>query len=160
MPIATITIVHCVHEATGVDAPVLTELLQAIPAELFADTLGSSLPDVIRAIPEVVRAVDVARSDPDDFFMTTKTSGDIEDSIWPPGQKTVDLQAGQSVTPQVSITFDRAVNISLWDEDVSDNDLLGSILIFAEEAGRGEIVKLAHSAIESSYYYVFYEVTE
>ena len=160
MPTATITLVHCVHEATGVDVQALGKLLRAIPTELFADTLGSSLPDIIRAIPEVIRALDVARSDPDDFFMTTKTSGNIKDSIWPPGKKTVNLQAGQSVTPKVLLTFERAVNVSLWDEDVSDNDLLGSILIFAEEAGRGEVVRLAHSPIESSYYYVFYEVTE
>ncbi len=93
----------------------------------------------------MVAAIDSARSDPDNLFVTTSTSGDLDDSIWPPGNETVDMQADQTQTPGVVVPVDFSQNISLWDHDISDNDLLGSITIFESEQGAGDIAKLAKS---------------
>jgi hypothetical protein len=100
-----------------------------------------------------------ARSDPDNVFITTDTSGDLDNSIWPPGNTTVDMQAGQSVAPGIMIPVSFSQNLSVWDEDsASGNDHLGSVTIFESERGAGEIAKLAKSEVESSYYYVTYRV--
>lgn len=160
MPTATINMLYCVHEATGTDVGVLEALVGALPTEFFSDALGVPVFDAIQALPEVIGAIDVARSDPDSLYVTTLTEGALENAIWPSAaDETVDMQAGQSVAPMVSVDFALSQNISLWDHDtVSADDLLGSVTILASEQGRGEIAKLAKSAVESSYYYVFYVV--
>ncbi|XER99907.1 hypothetical protein HEP87_57180 [Streptomyces sp. S1D4-11] len=46
-------------------------------------------------------------------------------------------------------------DIFLWDfDDVSADDLLGSVTISEDELGSGSLSKLAHSDEEHSYYYV------
>jgi hypothetical protein len=114
--------------------------------------------NIISGLPEVIAAIDTARSDPDDLFITTDTAGNLDSAIWPGSRQTVDMQAGQSQTLLLDIPFSYAVNVSLWDEDVSANDLLGSITVREDEAGTGELAKLAKSDVESSAYNVIYEV--
>src|SRR5262245_51000314 len=112
MPTANINLLYCVHEATGVDLDVLTSLLQALPTQMLASEFQVPfLVDAVKAIPSVIQAISIARADPDDLFITTKTSGNLKNSIFPVGaDKTVDMQAGQSLTPKLSIPFTRALN--------------------------------------------------
>jgi hypothetical protein len=160
---ATILNVWCLRHATGTDFGVnqsLSGLLQETIPEWQLG--GASLDGFLKAIPEVVSAMDSARSDPDNMYITTDTSGGAENRIWPLDTETRDMQAGQSSAPGVTLPVDFSQNISLWDQDSgflsSDDDLLGSITIFEEERGSGVISKLAKSDVESSYYYVTYRV--
>ena len=154
---ATIQQIWCLRQATGTDIDVLQALSGLAP--VLGQLAGSSVESLVRGLPGVAGAMDSARSDPDNLFITTDTSGDLNSSIWPPGNTTVDMQAGQSKAPGIVIPVSFSENISLWDFDsVSDNDLLGSITIFESEQGAGEIAKLAKSEVESSYYYVTYRV--
>ncbi|WP_062356711.1 hypothetical protein [Herbidospora yilanensis] len=155
---ATIRQIWCLRHATGTDFGVVESLTGLVPEKLLSDLNGETLAGFIKGLPNVVAAIDGARSDPDNLFVTTSTSGDLNDSIWPPGNETVDMQADQTQAPGIVVPVDFSQNISLWDHDFSDNDLLGSITIFESEQGTGDIAKLAKSEVESSYYYVTYSV--
>ncbi|MEU4576336.1 hypothetical protein [Nonomuraea sp. NPDC023979] len=156
---ATIQQIWCLRHATGTDAGVVEGLAGLAPVKLLSELDGGSLADFVKGLPNVVNAIDSARSDPDNLFVTTTTSGDLDDSIWPPDHTTVDMQADQTQAPGVDVPVEFSQNISLWDfDDVSDNDLLGSITVLESEAGAGSIAKLAKSETETSYYYVTYEV--
>ncbi|MFI7452274.1 hypothetical protein ACIBQX_32595 [Nonomuraea sp. NPDC049714] len=156
---ATIQQIWCLRQATGTDLGVVQALSGLAPAQVLSQLGVSSIESFVRGIPEVVGAMDSARSDPDNLFITTDTSGDLDNSIWPHGNTTVDVQAGQSLTPGITLPVSFSQNISLFDHDsASGNDLLGSITIFESERGAGEIAKLAKSEVESSYYYVTYRV--
>lgn len=156
---ATILNVWCLHAATGTDAGVnqaLADLAAAVP---LTELGAGSLEDVVRAVPSVVQMIDTARSDCDDLYITTDTAGGLAQSIWPGGEQTVSIQAGQSASPGISVPVSFAQNVSLWDFDsVSSDDLLGSVQILEEEQGRGNIAKLAKSDVEGSVYYVTYSV--
>lgn len=55
--------------------------------------------------------------------------------------------------------MDGSQNVFLWDhDDVSADDLLGSVTISEDEQGGGSLSKLAHSEEGRSYYYVQYHV--
>ncbi|MER8186913.1 hypothetical protein [Kitasatospora sp. NPDC094015] len=156
---ATILNVWCLHAATGTDTGVnqaVANLAESIPL----DELGAgSLEDIVRAVPAAVEMIDTARSDPDDLYLTTDTGGGLAQSIWPGGEQTVSMQAGQSASPGIPVPVSFAQNLSLWDFDtVSSDDLLGSVRILEEEQGRGTIAKLAKSDVEGSVYYVTYAV--
>ncbi|MFG1948103.1 hypothetical protein [Nonomuraea sp. NPDC048826] len=158
---ARIQQVWCLRHATGTDTGVVEGLADLAPVKLLSELDGGALADFIKGLPHVVSAIDSARSDPDDFFITTTTSGHLDESIWPPDHTTVEMQADQTQTPNVDVPVQFSQNISLWDfDDISDNDLLGSITVLESEAGAGSIAKLAKSEIESSYYYVTYEVQQ
>lgn len=159
MPTATVSMIYCVRQATGTDASVNTAIAR-LPETLLPEQLdGMSVAAAIRALPGVIDAIDTARSDPDDLYLTTDTTGDRDEAVWPSAGHNIQIQAGQSITPDLSIEFEHSQNLSLWDYDSSsDDDLLGSITMFANEAGAGEIVKLAKSDIENAYYYVAYQV--
>jgi hypothetical protein len=157
MATARIYMLYCVRQASGTDfgaIQALSGLAPSIPASGF----GAQVSEILGQLPEVIAAIDTARSDPDNLFITTESSGDLEYAVWPSGDP-VDAQAGQTLVVMLDLTFTYALNISLWDYDsASDNDLLGSVAIFEEEAGTGQIAKLAKSDIEGSAYYVVYEV--
>ncbi|MFI7612854.1 hypothetical protein ACIBP6_16650 [Nonomuraea terrae] len=156
---ATIQQIYCLRHATGTDLGVVQGLAGLVPVKLLSELEGGTLADFVKGLPNVTAAIDSARSDPDNLFITTSTSGDVEDSIWPPGHETVDMQADQSQAPGIDVPVEFSQNISLWDHDsASSNDLLGSITIFESEQGAGEIAKLAKSEVETSYYYVTYLV--
>lgn len=159
MPTATVSMVYCVQQATGTDTAV-NEAIAQLPEMLLPEQLtGISAIAAIRTLPGVIAAVDTARADPDDLYITTDTSGGRRNAVWPAPGSDVRMQAGQSATPDIALEFDHSQNVSLWDYDsASDDDLLGSVTMFAHESGRGEIVKLAKSSVENAYYYVAYRV--
>jgi hypothetical protein len=159
MATATLLLLYCVKEATGTDLSVI-EAIASLPEKIVPSELGfSNVLDAIQSLPGVIAAIDMARSDPDNLYITTSTEGDIGNSIWPGSGNTQDFQAGQSNSPQIAIEFSFSLNISLWDYDTSSSDdLLGSITIFESEQGQGEITKKASSVVEGSYYYVTYIV--
>jgi hypothetical protein len=157
MRTATITTIYCVQQATGTDMGV-NHALTALPEKIVP---GAFMPvlEAIRALPGVIGAIDVARSDPDNFYVTTNTNGGRQNAIWPGPGGDVQMQAGQSVAPQLPVQVSGSQNISLWDYDsTSDDDLLGSVTMLESEQGQGEIAKLAKSMVESSFYYVVYRV--
>lgn len=158
MATVRLLMLFCVRHASGTDfgaTQAIAGLADFIPASQF----GSPLSSVISNLPQVIAAIDTARSDPDDLFVTTDTTGDFGNSFWPPGGQTQNFQAGQSATVMLDFEFAHSINFSLWDYDSSSpNDLLGSVTVFEQEAGTGEIAKLAKSDVEGSAYYVFYEV--
>lgn len=158
MATATLLLLYCVKEATGTDLSVI-EAIASLPEKVVPSGFGfSNVLDAIRSLPGVIAAIDMARSDPDNLYITTSTEGDIDNSIWPGSGNTQDFQADQSASPQVAIDFSYSLNISLWDYDTSSDDLLGSITIYETEKGQGEITKKAYSLVEGSYYYVTYIV--
>jgi hypothetical protein len=161
MAIATIHEIFCASQATGVDGPAFLALAKTasrfVPADF--EPLGLGISDGIRSMPAVILAIDTVRDDPDDFFVTLVTKGDVDSRVWPAETETVPMRAGQSVSPQLEAEFDFSQNVSLWDYDsLTRNDLLGSITISAEEVGQGLIAKKATSQIEKSVYYVIYSV--
>jgi hypothetical protein len=161
--VATIVNIHCVKEASGTDLGSLSPALQ----EAFNSLLPRELPagqrpgDVVAGFAGLITAIDEARSDPDNLYITTNTEGVIANSIWPGGGATQPLQASQSVQPQIDIDFENRVNLSLWDEDgvFDSDDLLGSITIEEAERDGGEITRFAYSKVESSAYYITYTVS-
>jgi hypothetical protein len=158
MAIATISTIFCVQQATGVDAN-LAAALTVLPQTIVLANVPIPGIDFILALPGVLGAIDAARSDPDNLYLTTITQSGRENAIWPAPGQSIDIQATQSVAPNFTLDFISSQNLSLWDYDsVSDDDLLGSVTMFASEQGLGEIAKLAASTIENSYYYVFYRV--
>jgi hypothetical protein len=157
MATATITMIYCVHEATGIDLGAI-EAIATLPAKVVPEEFGGSLLQAIKALPGVLAALDAAQAAPDDLYVTTSTKGDIDLAIWPGSGETVPMRADQSQAPFIAIDFQGSQNISLWDHDVSGDDHLGSVTILEREQGEGEIAQLAKSTVEQSYYYVFYRV--
>lgn len=158
MPIATVTTVYCVQQASGADVGAL-QALTRLPAALLAAELGGDLLQAITSLPDVVAAVDTARSDPDDLYLTTDTVGDVDAAVWPAPGVTKSMQAGQSAEVMLALEFGHSLNVSLWDHDsVSDDDLLGSVTILTSDTGQGEVARLASSRVEGSVYYVLFTV--
>lgn len=160
MPVATITTVFCLQQATGVDGPVNTALFSLIPDVIALDQyLGQPLHEVIRSIPGVAQAIDTARSDPDQVYLTTLTNAGRPNAVWPSPPIEVEMQAGQSSDVDLHLDFQHSLNLSLWDEDsASGDDLLGSITIYPNEQGAGNLVKKACSSVEGSCYLITYRV--
>jgi hypothetical protein len=159
MTTATITMIYCVQQATGTDFAV-NEAIAGLPEKIVPAELGvSNLLEAVQSLPGVISAIDTARSDPDDLYITTSTVGSVDNAIWPGPGSTVPMQAGQSQAPQFGVDFTGSQNFSLWDRDsISDDDLLGSVTVLESEQGSGEIAKRAASNVEGSVYYVSYTV--
>jgi hypothetical protein len=160
----TVRMIFCVKESTGTD---LGAIFQSVVTGLsqLPPVISSEIPvtQVVQVVPGLVEAIDSARSDPDDLYVTASTEGELSNAIWPFDDNgeptTVDIQAGQSVAPDVSVDFDFSQNLSLFDFDtVSADDLLGSITMLESEQGAGPITKLAMSRVEGSAYYITYSV--
>lgn len=156
MAFARVHTILCIRPATGTDFSVLQAIANLAETVLSTEIPGPFL-EGISSLPAVVQAIDVASADPDDLFITT-LSDDVDDAIWPGPGQTASVGAGQSFSPDLSFDFEFSQNISLFDDDVSANDLLGSVTMFATEAGMGEIAKIAKSDVEGSAYYVLYQV--
>ncbi|WP_369166756.1 hypothetical protein AB5J49_02180 [Streptomyces sp. R28] len=156
---ATILDVYCVHAATGTDATV-NEALGALAGKVPLNEVGvSSAQAFVQSIPQAIAAIDAARGDPDDLYITTTTSGGVDGAIWPGNGSTGSVNSGQTQPLGVSVPVDFVQNLSLWDYDsASDDDLLGSIRIEESEQGAGPIARLASSPAEGSAYYVTYRV--
>ncbi len=163
MATATVKMLYCVRAATGVDSGVIqaiADAISALPSAILPSELaGGDMKATLDGVAQTIFAIDTAGADPDDLYVTTGTEGDVDLAVWPGNGETQDVSAGQSVQPNITIDFEYAQNLSLWDYDtVSSDDLLGSVTMLAEEAGQGEIAKLATSDVEGSAYYVTYEV--
>jgi hypothetical protein len=158
MATARIFMICCVKESTGTDVSVLNAVAN-LPATVLPDELGTDIVASIRAVPGVLEAIDAAREDPDDLYVTTETEGDRDRAIWPGPGLSKSILAGQSVKPDFSVPFSFSQNISLWDYDSgSGDDPLGSVTVFESEQGAGVLAKLAANPVEGSAYYVVYEV--
>jgi hypothetical protein len=159
---ATIKTVFCVRSATGTDTALnlaLVNALRGLEPALPASSLVLGLRPTLEGLANVVAAVDTSRSDPDDLYITLGTVGDRGQAIWPGPGTCTEVQSAQSFDMNQSYEFADSMNLSLWDyDDVSDDDLLGSITIYAGESGQGDQTKLAKSEIEGSAYYVTYRV--
>lgn len=160
MPLATITTVFCFQQATGVDGPVNAAIFGLVPDVIpLNQFVGQSAQQVIKQMPGVMQAIDAARSDPDQLYITTATEGDRDNAIWPRPGAAKEMQAGQSNDINLQLPFDHSLNLSLWDYDsASDDDLLGSVTLYANEQGTGDMVKKACSSVEGSCYFITYRV--
>lgn len=157
MPTATIQTILCVRSASGIDSGVF-EALATLPIQVLPGEIDALI-STVRALPGVIEAIDAARNDPDNLYVTAGTDTGRESAIWPGNGEDVDMRPDQSVAPGVTIDFENTQNLSLWDyDDVSRDDHLGSILIDSAEQGQGEIGKLASSRVEGSLYYIIYSV--
>jgi hypothetical protein len=158
---ATILQVYCVKEASGTDlGPITAQLATALSGLWPVLTGGFQPSDAVRAVPGLIEMLDSVRTDPDDLYITTLTSGGLSNAIWPLGGTTMPMQQGQSQFPNISVPIPFfGQNISLWDYDTSSaDDLLASIPMFEAERAMGVISKLGRSVIENSAYYITYRV--
>ena len=157
MPTATIETIRCVRSASGIDASVF-EAIASLPLEVAPLEVDAVI-EAVKALPGVIEAIDTARDDPDNLYLTTDTTGDRDLAVWPGPGSDVSVRPDQSISPALTIDFEFSQNLSLWDYDtVSRDDHLGSILIEASQAGQGEVARLASSEVEGSVYYVIYRV--
>jgi hypothetical protein len=156
MATATLKMLYCVQAATGTDSGVNNALAAALPPAFLPGQLGAN-PGV--AIGNLLQAIDVARADPDDLYVTTGTAGGRDNAVWPGrGQNSV-MRSGQSQPLNLQIPFAGSLNVSLWDYDSgSRDDLLGSVTILESDFGQGDLAKIAASPVEGSVYYVVYNV--
>ncbi|MBP1845889.1 hypothetical protein J2046_004163 [Rhizobium petrolearium] len=157
MATARIYMIHCVRHSSGTDFST-SQALSGLAGEVFASEFVDPLLEAIKALPAVIAAIDTARDDPDNLFMTFG-SDDISEAFWPGAGQYTDLQAGMSAEILLDFSVDYSQNVSLWDYDnPSGNDHMGSVTLYASEAGQGEKAKLAKNEVEGSAYYVLYEV--
>ena len=160
MPVVTLKAILCIQPATGTDLGPLRAVAE-MANEFSAAELGvANLASYIKHVPEIVAALDAARNDPDDLYVTTVTEGDVDQRIWPKNRKTVPMRQRQVVTPMLQLNVDEGglLSLSLWDWDPIRDDLLAAVTISAAESGEGEKAKRGWSDIEGSVYYVIYEV--
>lgn len=157
MPTATIETIRCVRSASGIDAPVF-DAIATLPSEVAPSEIDELI-RTIKALPGVIEAIDAARDDPDNLYLTAGTTGKRDLAIWPAPGTDAEMRPDQSISPAITLDFEFSQNLSLWDYDsVSRDDHLGSILIEASQAGQGEVGRLASSRIEGSVYYIIYRV--
>jgi hypothetical protein len=157
MPTATIQTIRCVRSSGGIDSGVF-DALATLPATVAPDQIDALI-RAVAALPGVVEAIDAARNDPDNLYITTDTSPGRDNALWPGVGELVEMRPDQSIAPDVTVAFDTTQNLSLWDYDtVSRDDLLGSIMMAADEQGQGVIGRLASSSVEGSLYYIIYRV--
>ncbi|MFE9604395.1 hypothetical protein [Streptomyces hokutonensis] len=92
-----------------------------------------------------------------DFCLSGVIDG-ADHAVWP-SDSTFSAAAGAQIPLGIQLTVDGSQEVFLWDQDdVSADDLLGSVTISEDEQGGGSLSKLAHSEEERSYYYVQYHV--
>lgn len=157
MPTTTIQTIRCVRSASGID-PGVFQAFAGLPTTVVPSELDSVI-EALKALPSVLEAIDAARSDPDNLYITGQTTADRDRALWPAPGVDVDMRPDQSVEPNVTLNFTHSQNLSLFDHDtVSADDHLGSIMMSASEQGAGEIARLASSSVEGSVYYIIYRV--
>jgi len=159
MAVATLKTLYCFQHATGTDGAVNTAVFGLIPDVIALGHAGGAVKDVVEAIPGVIEAIAIARNDPDNLYLTFSTEGGRDSAFWPGPGRDTEMRAGQSVYLGLSYEFNGSMNLSMWDyDDVSRDDLLGSVTVEEAEAGAGEFIKKAFSTIEGSCYLLSYSV--
>ncbi|MET8822290.1 hypothetical protein [Streptomyces rochei] len=159
MATATIENVFCVRPSSGTDIEVLNRL---------ADLAAAIVPDVfqldesIKSLPAVAAAIDTAGDWPDDLYMTKTPYSGLGNSFWPrppvENMDSMEVETGASTSVNVTIDVAFPQNISLWDEDTSGHEHLGSFQIEEGDLGQGSLTKLAKNDAQGSAYYVTYRV--
>jgi hypothetical protein len=159
MAIAHIQMIYCISPSSGTDAG-FNQAIAALPETVLVSQLGAGFTGLIPGLAAIINAIDQTRQDPDNVFISTDTTGDLDNAIWPGNRQDVDMRAGQSVNVNIRIPFSFSLNISLWDFDtISRNDLLGSFTIFEQSDTRaGTLARKAANPLENSAYYVLFEV--
>ncbi|WP_333757127.1 hypothetical protein [Streptomyces sp. IBSBF 3352] len=156
---ATIENVFCVRPSSGTDIDVLNRLAE-LAAAIVPDVF--QLDESIKALPAVAAAIDTAGEWPDDVYMTKTPHKGLENSFWPRPEveddDTMEVEAGASTSVNVEIEVAFPQNISLWDEDTSGDEHLGSFQIEESDQGQGSLAKLARDDEQGSAYYVTYRV--
>jgi hypothetical protein len=157
MPTATIKMLKCIQAATGTDLGG-NALSRILPPALIPGV--DPLAAIGNAVGNAIGAIDAARSDPDDLYVTVGTASGRDNAVWPGRGSNATIRSGQSQPVNISLPFSSYnLNVSLWDYDSgSGDDLLGSVTILAAEQGQGDQVRLAASQVEGSAYYVVYSV--
>ncbi|OIJ63715.1 hypothetical protein [Streptomyces mangrovisoli] len=155
---ATIDEIVCLRPSTSTDfslAGVIDGLLQPV----YNLVPGGSVLQQVTGNPDVGQMIQSALDDePDDLYVTTDSNAGADHAVWP-GGSTFSAGAGAQIPLGVQLTVDGSQDVFLWDQDdVSADDLLGSVTITEDEQGSGSLSKLAHSEEEHSYYYVEYHV--
>lgn len=152
---ATIENVFCVRPSSGTDFDVLTALAN-LAASIVPDIL--QLDESIKSLPAVAAAIDTAGEFPDDLYFTKTPNAGLENSFWPLGQQTVQVETGASAFVNREIEVDFPQNVSLWDEDTFGDEHVGSIQIEESDQGQGSVTRLAKNDAQGSAYYVTYRV--
>lgn len=141
----------------GVDSGVF-EAFGQLPAKIAPGEI-EQLVRAVEALPGVIEAIEVARDDPDNLYLTNTTQPGRDESLWPGSGEVIEMRPRQSAAPDVSFDIDGSRNLSLWDYDtVSRDDHLGSVAIDAIEAGQGAIGRLTSSQVEGSIYSIIYDI--
>ncbi|MFD8711242.1 hypothetical protein ACFV07_12375 [Streptomyces anulatus] len=159
MATATIENVFCVRPSSGTDIEVLNRLAE-LAAAIVPDVF--QLDESIKSLPAVAAAIDTAGEWPDDLYMTKTPYDGLENSFWPrpdvEDDDSVEVEAGASAPVDVTIDVALPQNVSLWDEDTSGHEHLGSFQIEDGDQGQGSLAKLAKNDSQGSAYYVTYRV--
>ncbi|MFD5011914.1 hypothetical protein [Streptomyces chartreusis] len=159
MATATIENVFCVRPSSGTDIDVLNRLAE-LAAAIIPDVF--QLDESIKSLPAVAAAIDTAGEYPDDLYLTRTPYNGLENSFWPrpdiEDEDSIEVEAGASAPVNVPIDVEFPQNISLWDEDLSGHEHLGSFQIEEGDRGQGSLAKLAKNEAQGSAYYVTYRV--
>ena len=78
MPTATIKMLKCVQAATGTDLGVNNALARTLPGAIIPSQLGV---DPLTAIVNTIGAIDAARTDPDDLYVTVGTATGRDNAV-------------------------------------------------------------------------------
>lgn len=155
MATATIENVFCIRPSSGTDFDVLTALAN-LAASIVPDVF--QLDESIKSLPAVAAAIDTAGEYADDLYFTKTTYGGLDNSFWPLDRETMQVETGTSALVNRSIEVELPQNVSLWDEDLSGDEHVGSIQIEDADQGQGSVTKLAKNDAQGSAYYVTYRV--
>ncbi|ANB04360.1 hypothetical protein SAM40697_0397 [Streptomyces ambofaciens] len=163
MPTATIVELWCLKPATGTDfghlTPHVKNLLSGFE-KIFIDEVGQAATATVQAIPGLVQALDEVQADPDSVYLTVDATSGLDNSVWPGGGETRDMNKGQVAHPSVALPFDFSTSLTLWERDsfLDDDDPLGTVRIDTQDTDRGHVAQVASSEVEGSFYYVTYRV--
>jgi hypothetical protein len=154
---ATIDEIVCLKPSTSTDFS-LSGVIDSILQPVY-NLPGAALVQQLTGNQDVGQMIQSALDEePDDLYVTTDSNAGADHAVWP-GGSTFSAAAGAQIPLGIQLTVDGSQEVFLWDQDdVSADDLLGSVTISEDEQGGGSLSKLAHSEEERSYYYVQYHV--
>lgn len=108
-------------------------------------------------IPGLVAAIDEARADPDQLYLSLSNQ-ERDRKIWPIGGDVVEINGGQIVRPNLRVPFNEVVDINFWEWDGgSDDDFLGRLTVDLTHVG-GVRYQVVSNPAEGNVYVVAYSV--
>lgn len=166
---------RCLAVASGIDQAALTEVLNLSGdvTAAAANAVGTSDPavsaglnaatSVLRRVPAVAAAIDAARQDPDQLYLTRGNAEGRGNRIWPYGKQHERILNGQSAqfnNLNLPLGPIHRLNIGFWEYDSgSGDDYLGTLTI-DPSSPVGRKVQLVTNPVEGALYLVDYEVIE